>query len=450
MNKDEADQSRYLKLFPLLVRVLALKRQGSKIIKNEIARQKSGTHMASNTENRSWEDVTYLVDSIGARGSGTAEEEEAAGYVRSVLDGLNIAYEEQPFRSAASAWRPFAVMLGLAVLATLLAPLFLPASSLLAAFLLALSMWLTIRESLLQDTILRRLLPQVNSRNVIGRLPSEGEPLERIVLVAHLDTHRTPYFHRSRKRQHWFGFMIFFAETGTVINILLYLALSISGEVWLWWASLPFALLHLLMALVCAAVERTPYSPGANDNAAAVGTALQVARELRDGPLVNTDLWFLFSGCEEVGAYGMREFLKEYSPAIQGAQFIDLEMVGQGIPGVVIKEGMFRRIDYDPWLIEEACAAAEGTWQPAFRKEAHAYGESVVTQRAGYPSVTLNTVLAETGKTAVWHRMDDNLDAISPQTIDNVVSWVLALLRGLDEAAGSAGSHTISQRLIRD
>ncbi|MEJ2753797.1 MAG: M28 family peptidase, partial [Chloroflexota bacterium] len=262
---------------------------------------------------------------IGARGSGTAEEEEAAGYVRSVLDGLNIAYEEQPFRSAASAWRPFAVMLGLAVLATLLAPLFLPASSLLAAFLLALSMWLTIRESLLQDTILRRLLPPVNSRNVSGRLPSEGEPLERIVLVAHLDTHRTPYFHRSRKRQHWFGFMIFFAETGTVINILLYLALSISGEVWLWWASLPFALLHLLMALVCAAVERTPYSPGANDNAAAVGTALQVARELRDGPLVNTDLWFLFSGCEEVGAYGVREFLKEYSPAIQGAQFIDLE-----------------------------------------------------------------------------------------------------------------------------
>ncbi|MEJ2753798.1 MAG: hypothetical protein P8169_14150 [Chloroflexota bacterium] len=64
--------------------------------------------------------------------------------------------------------------------------------------------------------------------------------------------------------------------------------------------------------------------------------------------------------------------------------------------------------------------------------------------------MTLNTVLAETGKTAVWHRMDDDLDAISPQTIDNVVSWVLALLRGLDEAAGSAGSHTISQRLIRD
>ena len=394
--------------------------------------------MVSNTENKSWDDVTYLVDGIGARGSGTAEEAQAAEYVRSVLDGLNIAYEEQPFRSAASAWRPFAVMLGLAVFATLLAPLFSPASSLLAAFLLALSLWLTIRESLLQDTFLRRLLPQVDSRNVIGRLPPEGDAQQQIVLVAHLDTHRTPYFHRSRKRQHWFGFIIITAEAGTIINILLYLALAGSGQMWLWYASLPFALLHLLMALVCAAVERTPFSPGANDNAAAVGTALQVARELREQPLAHTDLWILFSGCEEVGAYGMREFLKEYSPALHGAQFIDLEMVGQGIPGVVIKEGMFRRINYDPWLIEEACAAAESVWQPAFRKEAHAYGESVVTQRAGYPSVTLNTVLAETGKTAVWHRMDDDLDAISPQTIDKVVDWVLALLRELDEAAGSA------------
>ena len=397
--------------------------------------------MVSNTENKSWDDVTYLVDGIGARGSGTSEEAQAAEYVRSVLDGLNIAYEEQPFRSAASAWRPFAVMLGLAVFATLLAPLFSPASSLLAAFLLALSLWLTIRESLLQDTFLRRLLPQVDSRNVIGRLPPEGDAQQQIVLVAHLDTHRTPYFHRSRKRQHWFGFIIITAEAGTIINILLYLALAGSGQMWLWYASLPFALLHLLMALVCAAVERTPFSPGANDNAAAVGTALQVARELREQPLAHTDLWILFSGCEEVGAYGMREFLIEYSPALHGAQFIDLEMVGQGIPGVVIKEGMFRRINYDPWLIEEACAAAESVWQPAFRKEAHAYGESVVTQRAGYPSVTLNTVLAETGKTAVWHRMDDDLDAISPQTIENVVSWVLALLRGLDETAG-ARDHT--------
>jgi len=397
--------------------------------------------MVSNTENKSWDDVTYLVDGIGARGSGTSEEAQAAEYVRSVLDGLNIAYEEQPFRSAASAWRPFAVMLGLAVFATLLAPLFSPASSLLAAFLLALSLWLTIRESLLQDTILRRLLPQVDSRSVIGRLLPEGEAQQQIVLVAHLDTHRTPYFHRSRKRQHWFGFIIITAEAGTIINILLYLALAGSGQMWLWYASLPFALLHLLMALVCAAVERTPFSPGANDNAAAVGTALQVARELREQPLAHTDLWILFSGCEEVGAYGMREFLIEYSPALHGAQFIDLEMVGQGIPGVVIKEGMFRRINYDPWLIEEACAAAESVWQPAFRKEAHAYGESVVTQRAGYPSVTLNTVLAETGKTAVWHRMDDDLDAISPQTIENVVSWVLALLRGLDETAG-ARDHT--------
>lgn len=396
--------------------------------------QELETGMTAATRNLAWDHTRYLVEGIGARGSGTAEEKEAADYVRSILEAHGIAVEEQPFRSPASAWRPFAASLSLAVLGAVIAPLFIPASSLLAAIMLTLSLWLAIRESLLQDTILRRLLPQVDSQNVIGRLRPEGEARQLVVLVAHLDSHRTPYFHRSRRRQHWFGFLIVFSEIGVLINIILYLALSASGDMRLWWASLPFALLHLAMMLICAAVDRTPFSPGANDNAAAVGTALQAAAELSERPLSHTDLWLLFSGCEEVGAFGMREFLQLYSPVLDGARFIDLEMVGQGIPGVVIKEGLFRRVRYDPALIQAASQAAEAVWQEAFLKEANAYGESVVTQRAGFPSVTLNTVLPQTGKTAVWHRMDDDMSAVSEEVQQHVTAWVLALLRGLDEA----------------
>lgn len=391
--------------------------------------------MSSAPNNQALEHTRYLVEVIGARGSGTFEEKQAARYVEHVLDKVDMAYEEQPFSSPASAWRPFAAGLGLAVLAALIAPLFIPASSLLAVLLLAACLWLSIRESLLRETIWRRLLPQVDSQNVIGRLPPRGETRQKIVLVAHLDSHRTPYFHRSRRRQHVFGIMIVIAEIGALLNLLLYLALSISGEMWLWWVSLPFALLHLVMTLICATVERTPFSPGANDNAAAVGTALQAAQDLSERRLANTELWFLFSGCEEVGAYGMREFLQTYGAALDGARFIDLEMVGQGVPAVVIKEGLFRRVNYDPALIEEAGKAAAAVWQDAFRKEAHSYGESVVTQRAGFRSVTLNTVLEETGKTAVWHRMDDDMSAISADTLDHVVCWVTELIRRLDETA---------------
>jgi acetylornithine deacetylase/succinyl-diaminopimelate desuccinylase-like protein len=390
--------------------------------------------MASTLGNQSWKHVHHLVEEIGARGSGTEQEKQASEYVRSVLDEIDVAVDEQPFRSPASAWRPFAATLGLGAFASLIAPLFVPTSSLLAALLLAASFWLGIRESLLRDTILRRMLPQVDSQNIIGRLLPREEPKQTIVLVAHVDSHRTPYFHRSRRRQSWFGVMIVTAEIGIIVNVLLYIALSISGEIWLWWVSLPFALLHLVMALVCLTVDSTPFSPGANDNAAAVGTVLQVAEELSKHRLTKTDIWFLFSGCEEVGAYGMREFLQTFGTALDGARFIDLEMVGQGVPAVVIKEGLFRRVDYDPTLIEEAGEAATAVWQKAALKKANSYGESVVTQRAGFPSVTLNTILSETGKTAVWHRMDDDMSAISVETLDHVVTWVRELLRRLDDS----------------
>lgn len=394
--------------------------------------------MASQREPVSWSHARYLVEEIGARGSGTPQERRAAGYVKALLEASGIACEEQRFRSPASAWRPFAAGFALAALAAIFAPLFLPFSALLAALALLLSLWLNVREALLKDTILRRLLPQVESQNVIGRMRAAQAAKQTVVLVAHLDSHRTPYFHRSRRRQRWFSALLIIAEIGVFLNIALVLALAATGDLRLWLFSLPFALLHLALALNAATVDHTPFSPGANDNAAAVGVALAVSAALHREPLAGTDLWLLFSGCEEVGAYGMREFLNVYGPALGDARFIDLEMVGQGVPGVVIKEGLFRRVNYDGRLIEAAAAAARAVWQEPMLKEANAYGESVVTQRAGFPSVTLNSVLPQTGKTAVWHRMDDDMSALSPHTMARVETWVLALLRRLDASQESA------------
>ena len=384
---------------------------------------------------QAFEHTRYLVEIIGPRGSGTPAERRASEYTRFVLQGLGIGVEEQQFRSPASAWRPFAAGLGLAAAGALVALLAVPIGSFIAGLMLLASLWLGIRESLLKDTIWQDILAQVDSQNMIGRMTPKAEARQTIVLVAHVDSHRTPYFHYTRKRWAWFGSLIIIAEFGALINALLYFAMAFSGEMWLWWLSLPFAALHLIMAIICARVDRTPFSPGANDNAAAVGAALATAYELARNPLEKTDMWFLFSGCEEVGAYGMRAFLQTYGPALNGARFIDLEMVGQGVPAVVVKEGLFRRVDYDPTLIEEAAAASAEVWQEAFRKKATAYGESVVTQRAGFPSVTLNTVLPETGKTAMWHRMDDDMSAIEADTLEQVVTWTTALLRRLDENA---------------
>lgn len=377
----------------------------------------------------------YLVETIGPRGSATRAEREAADYVRTCLEGLSLPTTVQPFRSPTSAWRPFGTISLVAVVGTALAPWFLPGTAAAGALLLALALWLQVREANLRDTPLRSILPQSDSQNVLSRVPPRDELRQRVVLVGHLDSHRTPYFHQTRARQAFLGRVGKLGVVGLPVNIALYLLLAFTGWIWLYWISLPFTLVHVLFLLATLQADLTPYSPGANDNAAAVATVLTLAETLAERPLRHTEVWLLFSGCEEVGCYGMRAFLEEYAAELGDARFIDFEMVGHGLPGIVTEEGLFTKIQYDRELIRLATEAAEAAWQMPRYKKAAAYGESVVSQGRGYASVTLNTLLAETGETAVWHRPDDDMHIIQQETLGHVVAWAREMLDRLDARA---------------
>src|SRR3989304_8632757 len=58
---------------------------------------------------RAMSHVRHLAETIGPRGSTSAQEREASEYVRGVLDGLGLSPRVQPFTSAVSAWRPYAL-----------------------------------------------------------------------------------------------------------------------------------------------------------------------------------------------------------------------------------------------------------------------------------------------------------------------------------------------------
>jgi Zn-dependent M28 family amino/carboxypeptidase len=86
------------------------------------------------------------------------------------------------------------------------------------------------------------------------------------------------------------------------------------------------------------------YSPGANDNASAVGTLLALAERLKDQPLQNTALWLAFTGCEESGCDGMKTLIREHGNMLRDAIFIDVEMVGIGDRlSYIAEEGNLRR-----------------------------------------------------------------------------------------------------------
>jgi len=376
--------------------------------------------------------VRHLVETIGPRGSATPAEREAARYVEAELVRLGVPVTVQRFPSPTSAWRPFGYIFALALIAAVLAPLANPYTGALAAALSSLALWWLLRELNLYPTPLRYLLPHGHSQNVIGRLPPSSLARHKVVLVGHLDSHRTPYFHQTQRRNATLVRLLTFAGVGLALNAVIFLLVAFTGQSWLYLVALPFSLLHLVGIAITIQADQTPYSPGASDNASAVATVLTLAGHLARQPLRNTELWFLFSGCEEVGCYGMRAFIDANRSALDGAIFIDFEMVAQGEPGILTHEGLLTRVAYDPELIQLAAAAAASVWRPAHLKIGAAYGESVISHGAGYRSITVNAMLPETGEPVAWHRPDDDMRVIDEATLGHVVAWGLEILSRID------------------
>lgn len=64
--------------------------------------------------------IRHLAETIGPRGSTTPQEAEAARYAADVLRRLGLEPVTEPFTSARSAWYPYALFSGLALLAEVL------------------------------------------------------------------------------------------------------------------------------------------------------------------------------------------------------------------------------------------------------------------------------------------------------------------------------------------
>ena len=96
------------------------------------------------------------------------------------------------------------------------------------------------------------------------------------------------------------------------------------------WLGLFLAFFHFLGWFTGVTADLGRYSPGANDNAASVGTVLGLAERLAGQPLQNTEVWLAFTGCEETNAGGTLALIEEHGSELKEALFVDFEMVGIG------------------------------------------------------------------------------------------------------------------------
>jgi Zn-dependent M28 family amino/carboxypeptidase len=221
---------------------------------------------------------------------------------------------------------------------------------------------------------------------------------------------------------------------GTFLAPSLYLLLALTGWSPLRWLTLFLAGMHGLAWVTSLSADFSSVSPGANDNASAVGTVLALGERLRQQPLEHTEVWLAFTGCEESGADGMIHLLQQEGEALRDALMINFELVGIGERLVYLQsEGVLRKQKIHPdveRLVKEVgqefgLVALNGSGTGVFT-------ETGVASEHGFDGVCFLARRSDSILLPEWHRPSDTPDRLQADTLDRVHELTWALLQKID------------------
>ncbi len=393
--------------------------------------------------NRALNHARLLTALSPGRGSATRSEAQAAEYVRKHLAGLGFHnLHTQPFTGSRSIWFFLALVFGLAVAGHLAFALLQPAVGRwpawgISTLVFAFSFFLAWRKFTFRSHPFQEYLPRGPSQNVILVVPPSGEVHRRVVISAHLDSHRAVIWFATNFLVTLYGFLAPIVLWGTLAAPLFYALSILTGLQVFGWLGFGLAVLQFFAWFTGVTADLGVYSPGANDNASSVGVALSLAERMQETPLADVEVWFVFSGCEETGCDGMRVFVDEYGSQLKDALFINLELVGIGERLVYLQsEGIFRRRRIDRSLETQLTGLAGHDIQPVSWTANAAFTEMGVVWERGLRGACLMVLRKSSSLLPEWHRMTDTPDQLSPAALELAHNYAWDLLTSIEIPGG--------------
>ncbi len=221
---------------------------------------------------------------------------------------------------------------------------------------------------------------------------------------------------------------------GIYLAIPVYGLVAFTGWPVLGWLGALLAVLHFIGWFTGITADLGQYSPGANDNASAVGTVLALAEHLKVQPLTNTECWLAFTGCEESSGGGMLALLKEYGASLKDALFMDFEMVGVGDSVSYIRqEGNMRALTISPEV--EAFIKEAGKPFGLGLTEAPLVGaatECSILWRQGFKAFCLIAHRKGSTRMPEWHRLTDTPDRQEVSSLGRIHELAWEILQRFD------------------
>ena len=191
--------------------------------------------------------------------------------------------------------------------------------------------------------------------------------------------------------------------------------------------------LSALATAIFADVARSPVSPGANDNLSGVAGLVRLAAALRDRPVPGVRVLLVSCGAEEsmqegILAFGARHF--GTLPA-ESTHVINLETIGSPHLILLEGEGPLAMQDYQEPFKDLVAEVATDEHIPLRRGlRARTTTDSLITNRAGYPTATLVSV-NDYKALSHYHLMTDTPENLHYATVASATRLAEAVIRRL-------------------
>lgn len=387
--------------------------------------------------------VEYLTNTIGPRGSATPEEKKAHEYCKQVLEGLGYEVHWEEFYSPVSGWLPFALALGLVLLADVLfvalgrtanAQLGALASAAIGLFAVV-SFFLQVSH---KDNPLQWFLPVGRSQNVWAAARPGGEVRRRIVVTGHVDTHRTALAMQSPALWQTFQLLTTLAGVANVALLGLFLYGIVSPEAALRTIAMYLGLVPILGMVFTLQPDFTDYVKGGNDNATGAAAVLALAERLKREPLANTQVFLVNTGCEEVGCFGVIDWIKRHAKDAPDADYLVLDNIGgkNSDLNYVLDETVLFPVKSDGRLVNIAGGVVKEN-PDLDAKPFHyrgLYSELSLCVVQGQKALGLLNFDPKTKMPPNFHTVRDDFNNIDPALLDKSERFAWAIMEKIDRS----------------
>ncbi|NLT42597.1 MAG: Zn-dependent exopeptidase M28 [Anaerolineae bacterium] len=379
--------------------------------------------------------VQHIAGTIGPRPVGSKAEQEVARYVHKQLAAAGLVPSHHGFVAPATEWLPFMIAAGAVALGVVLWLVFREgvAGPYLGAVGIGFGLWEVYAKLTFGWSPLSSLVPRRDTQNVVASIEPSEEVGRNAVVFAHLDSQRTPLLFRSHAALRVTLVVVYLMIAIGLVTLAAFVVSWFAEAALPAWVGIPALVVSVVGVLALLQAQLSPYGPGANDNASAVGVALELARYFESNRLRHTRLWFAFTGAEETGCHGAAAFLGAEGSELIQAYAVALEGCGVEPPAYTLREGTVSRYRSSAELVRilermQAASPHLGLRPASIRG---GYTEAGVAIKRGYRSVAL-VGLDERGDMPYWHTMADTPDKIRPEALAATWESMVGLLHGLD------------------